>query len=355
MKDKNRSNILYTHSLKSSFVRKDIAILEKEFNLTKFFFNPDNKVLVPFVFLKQFFHLFIKLRSTDIYITQFAGYQSYLPSLFAKLFKKKSLIILGGSDCVAFPSINYGNFNKKVLGWFTKKSYDYCTHLAPVAKALIYAKWNYYSIDRLEQGVKVFAPKAKYDYRVLEYGYPSDKFIAQGEKIAGTFLMVGFLNTTNYFRKGVDLIVELAKRQHDLKFTVIGGKENVLKESCPENITMIESVSYDELQSYYAKSQFYLQISICEGFPSALCEAMLCECVPIVSDVAAMPNIVGDHGYILKEKSIDQFEALVKQAIQNYDAKMGELARQTIIDNYPLEKRSELVDYIQDILGQKAV
>lgn len=351
MKEKHRSNILYTHSLKSSFVRKDIAILEKEFNLTKFFFNPDNKALVPFVFIRQFFFLLFKLRSTDIYVTQFAGYQSFLPSLFSSVFRKKSLIILGGSDCVSFPSINYGNFNKRMLGWFTKKSYEYCSHLAPVAESLIYDKWNYYPKDGLDQGVKVYAPKAKYDYKVLEYGYPSDKFIANGEKENGSFLMVGFLNASNYYRKGVDLIVELANRKPELNFTIIGGSNSALLGNCPSNLKMIERVSYDELQAYYAKSQFYLQISICEGFPSALCEAMLCECVPIVSDVAAMPNIVGENGHVLKEKSDLGFEKLVESAILNYDRQLGIKARQSIIENYPFQKRDELLAYIREILN----
>ena len=41
-----------------------------------------------------------------------------------------------------------------------------------------------------------------------------------------------------------------------------------------------------------------------EGFPNALCEAMLSGCIPIVSNVGAMPKIVKETGYLLLKKDI---------------------------------------------------
>lgn len=354
MSTKGKVTILYTHSVKSSFVRNDLALLEANYRVKKFYFDPSSKVLIPFVFLKQMFHILFNLRKTQIFITQFAGYQSYLPGLFSRLFKKKSLIILGGSDCVSFPSFNYGNFNKKLLGNFTRWSYNHSTHLAPVAEQLIKGEWNYYSNDGLMQGVKVFAPKAKINYKVIPYGYPADKFKRTDDKIENSFLMVGFLNKANYFRKGVDLIIELAKNKPEYQFTIIGGDEtNLPAIDIPKNITFYKSVSYDELQQYYSRSKYYLQISICEGFPSALCEAMLCECIPIVSDVAAMPEIVGDTGYILNKRSAEDFIALIDAIAEDKSTKSGEAARKRIMSHYPVDKRQELIEYINDILLEK--
>lgn len=355
MSSQGKVTILYTHSVKSSFVKKDLALLEANYQVKKFYFDPSSKVLIPFIFLKQFFHILFNIRKTKLFVTQFAGYQSYMPGLFSKIFKKKSLIILGGSDCVSFPSFNYGNFNKRLLGKFTRWSYNYSTHLAPVAEQLIDGKWTYYPVDGLDQGVMKYAPKATIKYRVIPYGYPSDKFKRTDEKIRNSFLMVGYLNSANYYRKGVDLIILLAREKPEFTFTIIGGDISDLPDiEVPKNITFIKSVSYDELQKFYSTSQYYLQISICEGFPSALCEAMLCECIPIVSDVAAMPQIVGNTGYVLKERSIDDLKTLVDTIDPSSGTKSGAAARNRIMTDYPKDKRQELIDYIDEILSNKA-
>ena len=116
-----QTNILYIHNVKSSFVDKDMEILSAEFKVSSFYFDVYPKSKVFFSFIKQLIFLFTHLQS-EIYVIQFGGFHSLVPVLFAKLFNKKSIIILGGTDCVSFPSINYGNFNRKLLRIFTKIS-----------------------------------------------------------------------------------------------------------------------------------------------------------------------------------------------------------------------------------------
>ena len=106
----DKKKVLYIHSLNTSFVRKDIGLLKANFITKKSFFNPNKKPLVPFQFIKQFFFLLFNIWGSNIVIVQFAGYQSFLPAFFSKRYRKPCLIVLGGTDCVSFPSINYGNF-----------------------------------------------------------------------------------------------------------------------------------------------------------------------------------------------------------------------------------------------------
>jgi glycosyltransferase involved in cell wall biosynthesis len=69
---------------------------------------------------------------------------------------------------------------------------------------------------------------------------------------------------------------------------------------------------------------------------------MLCECVPIVSNVGGMPDIAADCGYILKYKNINELYELTNSAINNFELdKLGKKARQRIVENYTFEKRRD--------------
>ena len=343
--------VLYVHSVNTSFVKKDLALLESNFIVKKSFFNPNNKLLVPFQFIMQFFFLFFNIWRSNIVISQFAGYQSFLPALFAKIFNKPCLIVLGGTDCVSFPSINYGNFNRPVLKTFTAWSLRLSTHFAPVHKSLVESNYTYTKDDYPKQGYKIFCPKVKGGYTELFYGYDAEQFRNDEAKIPNSFITVGFLNNPNYFRKGIDLIVEMAKSYPDNKFTVVGGTiDDIPVINVPSNVKLVDSVSYDELKALYAKHEFYLQLSICEGFPSAICEAMLCGCIPIGSDVAAIPEIIDDCGFVLKHKNVEELRSLFAEAMASDKNSLSQKSRKSIMDRFPLDERNKFIDLVNKLM-----
>jgi len=345
-----KKRVFYTHSVKTSFVRKDVSLLEENYYVKTFYFNPNNKFLVPFQFIKQFFVAGFLIIKSDIVITQFAGYQSFIPALFAKIYGKPSLIILGGTDCVSFPSIRYGNFFRPGLKQFTAWSLRLATHLSPVHKSLVRSKYTYTSDDYPEQGYLAFCPKVKAPFTELFYGYDSTQFRNDQEKIPNSFITVGFLSPVTYYRKGIDLIIELAKTKPNYSFTIVGGTINDLPiDKVPDNVKLVNSVSYDELKDLYAKHEFYFQLSICEGFPSAICEAMLCGCIPIGSDVAAIPEIIGETGFVLKHKDDKELLHLIKKATDCDKDKHSSLARNWIMENFPLDSRNKLIELVNSM------
>ena len=91
---------------------------------------------------------------------------------------------------------------------------------------------------------------------------------------------------------------------------------------------------------------FYLQLSLSEGFPNALCEAMLCGCIPIVSDVSSMPGIVADKGLVVKHRRVDDVVAVLEQALligaTGRDQRSTE-ARVRIVDHFTSVKRLEAI------------
>src|SRR4030095_949960 len=99
----------------------------------------------------------------------------------------------------------------------------------------------------------------------------------------------------------------------------------------------------------YSSHQFYLQLSIAEGFPSAICEAMLCECIPIGSNVAAIPMIISNNGFIVEKRDDTLILEIVEQAIHYGDkVEMGRSARNHIIASFgPGKRESELIKLLE--------
>ena len=114
--------VLYISPSDSEFVKKDIVFLNNHFKVIHYSQDWGNKKKVINLFLKQLVFLTKTVRKSDCIFIMFGGYWSFIPSLFGKIFYKPVYIILGGTDCVSFPSINYGSLRKKLLKQFIYSS-----------------------------------------------------------------------------------------------------------------------------------------------------------------------------------------------------------------------------------------
>lgn len=332
---------LYVYVSRSSFVRKDIDIFSKLFKVEEFDFEVKKKSGVVLKFIQQLFFLLTKGFSSSVIICQFSAYHSFLPALFGKLTGKKVVIISGGNDAVAFPSIGYGNFNKPVLKWFTAMSYKLATIILPKHESLWICDYSYADGNPSKQGIKAFVPDLHVKHLEITNGYDENAFKPVAPKSPKTFLTVTGAMQYGFQKhlKGIDLILEVAPKFPDCTFTIIGVvSENDFPDRSP-NVKLMTKVDHHLLAALYSQSTFYLQLSMAEGFPNALCEAMLCECVPIGSAVFSIPEIIGDTGFILPKRDPALLEKLLKDALQSDTARLGTLARKRIVERYSLSKR----------------
>ncbi len=338
--------ILYFYPNKATFVNKDITILSKSYEVVTFEFFAYPKWKTPYIFLKQLIFIILKIRSTDLLICQFAGYHSFLPCVFATLFKRKSIIILGGTDCCSFPSIGYGAYQKRILSNFTRWSIQLATHLSPVHESMQLYDYSYDDNDFPKQGFEYFCGKVKADIKTIYNGYDSEKFKdLKKVRIPNSFITVAMrVSGTNFNLKGIDLIFKIARVLESYKFTVIGNA-SFSKMDVPPNVELIPQLANEELIEYYNHHEFYLQLSMSEGFPNALCEAMLCGCIPIGSNVSSIPFIIADSGFILSKRNEKLLVELITK-IKNEDKSiLAQTARQRIVSNFTLEKRTQIFTY----------
>jgi len=346
-----KPKLIYCTTIMASFARNDVALLSKEFEVVIHVFAPRSKWLTPWSLIRQLFFLLRHLPSAAVSVTQFGGFHSFLPALLGRMFKVPAVISLGGYDCASFPSFRYGAHHRFPMGWMTRRSLRMATHLVPCSENLIHSDQHYSTAagDPIHQGYKAFDPGNSTPCTVIAYGYDPERFKPVGVRRPGSFLTVAQMNAPNFQRKGIDLFFAMAEKFPQCHFTLVGNTTAMRYDHVPTNVELIGFIPYEELPAMYARHEFYVQLSIWEGFPSAPCEAMLCGCVPIVSKVAALPEIVGDTGFVVEHRNAVELQPIIGAALLCDTGLKGAMARQRITDRYPITARQRFSDLVSGI------
>lgn len=95
----------------------------------------------------------------------------------------------------------------------------------------------------------------------------------------------------------------------------------IQNEGLAENVVLIGKTEHDTLQSWYSAADYFVAASYYEGSGIALCEAMACGCIPIVSNIPSFATMTsqGRYGLLFETgNESDLFEKLL--AIQQQDA-----------------------------------
>jgi len=311
-----------------------------EYDVKIFDLQSRQKILIPFRFLLQFLFLVKNISSAEIMVSRFVGYQTILPILFSKLTGKPVVCIMGGLECIKFPSVKTGSYVRPFFGTITKWCLKNATHLCPVHDTLVLTDYTYQDDDYPKQGYKYFVPDCNTPYTVIKNGYDAEKWKAGKEKIPNTFITVahGIEMDHLYRLKGIDLIMAVAESFPHCTFTIVGGNKEMLQTSI-SNARFTGEIANEKLHELLGTHEYYLQLSITEGFPNALCEAMLCECIPIGSSVGAIPEIISNGNLILKRKDIAQLKEIISSALSVDKNAEAQKARSRIKENYTIEKR----------------
>ena len=338
----SKKKIIFIYPGLYTFIQTEIKLLSDEYQLISINQGWSKKVLLPFNLLIQFFFLLFNLHKVECILISFGGYSSFLPSLLGNLFGKKVAIIVHGTDCVSFPEINYGNLRLPLMRYFTKKSYQWATVILPVSESLVYTENNYFSSDILKFGYTHHLSSINTPYMVIPNALDDKEWKRDNSIIRDKNSFVTVLGKGKIKIKGIDLLLEVAEKFPIHKF-YLAGIDSLENFKSFKNIYCLGRLTPEELKVLYSKTQFYLQLSNTEGFGVALCEAMLCECIPLVSDVNYLPTIVGDSGFVLKKRNPEMLFDIINMALKSDINSLEKKARNRIKDNFLVSKRKKML------------
>jgi glycosyltransferase involved in cell wall biosynthesis len=342
-----KKKILYCFAGRSIFGFRDIQMLKTQYDVKVSHYNIEKNVLKKlFAYLRYNFDVLFKIFTIDTVIINFGAWHTILPVFFAKIFGKKSIILIGGFDAGNIPSLKYGIFHKpSLLQWFMRKTYNAATFLCPVSEALV-SSINKYA-DPSGEGYKIgllhHVPEVRNKVHVIPTDYDEDFWKIDESILKEGILALAYVyNSTTYTLKGFDLLTECAFKMPDVKFTFVGFSSEMIekyKSVLPENVKLITIVSDFEARKLFQSHKVFVLPSLTEGLPNVLCEAMLCGCVPVVSDVSVLPKVVHGFGFVLKKKNIDDILYLIKEALNSKnEIRVG---RENIIEMFPKGIRIE--------------
>lgn len=324
-----KKRILFSSTIYTSFIKEDFDILEKHFAIHKIIGS-------GFIHIVK---LLFSIPKADVTFTWFASVYSAFVVFFSRLFKNKSVIVIGGVDVADYKEINYGIW----LSWWKSKFISYALRNAD--KILSVDPFLIAEAKRL----------ANYDGNNIVYlptGYDHYFWKAEGDK-EDFILSVGACEDEwRMMKKGFDKLIEAAIELPEIQFKIIGINEELfqkIKPHLPKNVEVITFVGRETLLKYYQKAKVYTQVSFTEGLPNSLCEAMLCECIPVGTNRGGIPTGIGETGFIVEYGDRDALKDAFRNAIR-LPSETGKKARQHVIDNFPIQKREKsLIAIIQEL------
>ena len=323
-----KQSILFVYVNYSSFVKADFEILSTFANVTKYQFKPGKGVFRTGIeVLKELIFLIFNGFKFDSVFVWFGDYHSMLPVLFAKLFRKKSFVVIGGYDVSTLSEYKYGSFSNPIRAFFTRNTFKFVDICFPVA-------------DALRKKLLVINPKANAE--TIATSVDVEKFnFSEYERSKCIITVSGTDNHQRLMVKGLDRFRELATCLPEFEFIIIGATDGVKSyfEPLPANLTLLPPQQFDQLTQHYECASFYAQLSRSEGLPNALCEAMLCGCIPVGTNVGDIKITIGNAGL-----TIDDWkpEGLVDYIRLNHNnIQLRNLARERIQMLYNPARRVE--------------
>jgi glycosyltransferase involved in cell wall biosynthesis len=315
---------------KSYFSMEDIALLRNDYELIPIYLN-----LIEKDFLKMFTigvsKIIPGILKSDISITWFVDYHALFVVFFSRLFRKKSIVIVGGHEICNMPEINYGYqrllFRGFIVRWVLKNATSIVVPSRSYSKKVT---------DLIKLPSYVIPLCSKPDNNALD------------EEKTKSVVMVAnqYLGREDYISlKGIATYDNVAKQLSGFSFYLIGRRDPQVKEMF-SRLIYLDEMKHDELIKTLAKSKVYCQLSYTESFGVSLLESLQSGCIPVVTDKDGMKELVLENGFKVPYGDVDSTVAAVRKALQS-DEDRKEIAKNYQKNFSEEQRRIDLMELIR--------
>jgi glycosyltransferase involved in cell wall biosynthesis len=284
-------------SLSSSpFIRSDVKLLQKHckvytVDITGRLANSKISRIIQYLTLglNITFNACPKIMLSDGVLIWFADVHAVLPILLSKLLRKKCVVAIGGFEVSNMPEINYGMMREPI-----GLRGNICKWVIRNADVCIVPSKSYYTktLPYVDCSERIYiAPDC------IEYDTPLASRYYSKQNIV---LMVAQADEGNYLLKGVPYYNIAASHIKTASFYLIGKYDETIKEKY-NNIYYLGTMSHDEVLYWMNLSKVYCQLSKTESFGVSIIESMTMGCIPIVTNVDNLPEIIGNNGFVVND------------------------------------------------------
>lgn len=304
-KEKNgtgRQKLLFVYVVLSSFVEGDLKILRKAYDVTVYHYDNRRNSLCSVA--RQFFWLLFNFWRFDKVYVWFGDYHSFFPVVFARLFGKRVFLVNGGYDVCRIRKLKYGSFSNPVRGWIARYAMRHCTLNLSVSEYV----WR-----------KVRVITRKTNSVLLYNGVGISYAPVSPEEKRDVVLTVGLIDGRRRFEvKGIDRFLAVAEELPRYKFVIVGMDDGFRRElgALPGNVEVHGPVEQERLAPFYKEARVYCQLSRTDVFGMSVVEGMLYNCVPVVTNVGGLPEVVGDTGVVVSENRLDTLSGAIRRAME---------------------------------------
>jgi len=272
------------------------------------------------------FRIVYNLLYADYLFCWFASTYAFVGVFAAKFLSVKSIVTIGGVDVARDRELQYGIW----LGRIKSKLVRYVFHHATVILAVD---------PSLKEKAKALAAYDGSNIRYVPTGYDPEFWKPLNDKKRIVLTAARVRDRRTALVKGLDTLVEAAWKMPEVNFIVVGIDPHIaVTLRPPTNMEMLAPVDRRMLLPWYRNAKVYCQPSRHEGLSNALCEAMLCGCVPVATEVGGNPTAVGAEGFLVPSQNVDALIVALRKALSSPET-FGEKARARIVSLFPKQKR----------------
>jgi len=256
----------------------------------------------------------------------FASVYAAVGTLVAGALGKNSIIVIGGVDLAKEKEFGYGLWRSPWKAMLVGRAIKTANRVVVVDQSL-----KAELLDRVKYTGN--------NVEVLSTRFDQDTWHPAGIKEPIVLTVAAIQSEGRFKIKGIDVLIEVARQLPQVRFVLVGVSPDRFPNTArPENLTVHPSLQQMELLHYYQRAKVYVQPSRREGLSNALCEAMLCGCIPVATDVGGSSRAIGETGFVVPVGNPNALADGIVKALE-LPAGNGILARERIIALYPKGQR----------------